>query len=207
METELVTGLIRVGPEVDVALSRLMALGYRPDEVSLLLSDVTRRMDFSMAPADRAAVTRRAARGVLVGEAVGAVVSAMLLVGTSLLLPDVGLVVAGPLATSMMGAGLGAGCGVFDTLAKAGIPECEARLYATGLARGMIVIGAHLRAPQDRTMIEQIFRDLNAFTVKPATTAHAAPRAPASPRKGHRSRARAHARLGVPRSARGRASD
>lgn len=175
MTTTLVTGLVRVGPEVDVALSRLMALGYRQDEVSLVMSDVTRRMHFVIEPGAQAAVTKGAARGAAVGKAVGAVVSAILLVGTSFLLPDVGLVIAGPLATSMMGLGAGAGADVLTTLAAIGVAEPAARLYELGLAHGKIIVGVPARAPGDATAVAQIFRDLEASEVESVSTPRIAP--------------------------------
>jgi hypothetical protein len=174
--TTLVTGLVKVGLESDAALERIMALGHRRDEISVIMSDHTRKQHFDIEPGAQTAATTGAGLGIAVGSAVGAILAATLLVGASFVLPGIGLVVAGPLAAALVGVGAGGATGgAFGTLIGAGIPEAHARVYETALATGLIVIGVHARSETDVEALEQIFREVGAAQVQVVTSAAAAP--------------------------------
>jgi len=172
MTTTLVTGLVKVGLESEAALERILALGHKRDEISVIMSDQTRRLHLAIEPDEQTAATTGAGLGMAVGSAVGAILAATLLVGTSFLLPGVGLVVAGPLAAALVGVGAGgAAGGAFGTLIGAGVPEHHARIYETALGTGLVVIGIHARSNTDIEALEQIFRDVGASQVQVVTSA------------------------------------
>jgi hypothetical protein len=167
MNMTLVTGLVREGRDVDVALGRILALGYSKDDVSVIMSDDAGRRHFATEPSDPSTVATGAALGIAAGGAVGAILAAILVVGTSFVLPGVGLLVAGPLAATLLGLGVGGATGgAAGTLLAAGIPEHRARVYETGLAKGLVVLGVHAHAPNDTLAIEQIFRDADVARVQ-----------------------------------------
>jgi hypothetical protein len=86
-----------------------------------------------------------AGEGAGIGAAAGAVLGGIagLLVDLGLLLiPGIGpLLVAGPIAVALTGAGVGAGTGaIVGALVGLGIPEEEARYYSEGIRRGGTLI-------------------------------------------------------------------
>ncbi len=100
-----------------------------------------------------------AAAGAVSGAAVGTLVG-LALVGSTLVFPGVGtLLVGGPLAAALTGAGIGAASGgILGALIGAGIPEEEAEHYATGLEHGQIIIAASV--PEARAAdVRRIFQE------------------------------------------------
>lgn len=170
-KTTLVTGLVRLGLKADSAVQRIMDLGYRREEISMIMSEQTKKVHFAIDEGAQTAATAGAGVGMAVGSAVGAVLAAVALVGTSFILPGVGLVVAGPLAAALVGVSAGGVTGgSVGLLLGAGIPEHRAHLYATGLAGGLLLIGVHSRSAADTLAIEQIFHDLDAANVEVVIT-------------------------------------
>lgn len=161
MNTDIVTGLFRNREDAEMAYSALAKRGYTRDDVNLMMSDEARRRHFTRADTE---LGDQALQGVGVGSAiggtVGAVVAAIAAIGTSVVLPGLGLVVAGPIAAALAGAGAGGLTGgLVGALVGAGIPEARARVYETGLKEGGIVMGVHARNPEDATYLEQEWRN------------------------------------------------
>jgi hypothetical protein len=99
--------------------------------------------------------------GSVVGGGVGATLAAMFAVGANVVVPGLGLVVAGPIAAALAGAGAGAATGgLIGALVGAGIPEARAREYEEGVRQGGIVIGAKARDDAHATELE---REYNTF--------------------------------------------
>jgi len=86
-----------------------------------------------------------AATGGLTGGIVGAIIGGLTLVG-SVLLPGVGLLVAGPLVGAIAGGAVGtAAGGLVGGLVGMGIPENEARYYQDSIQqRGNVLVVAHV---------------------------------------------------------------
>lgn len=62
------------------------------------------------------------------------------------------VVAAGPLASTLLGAGVGAGIGgLIGALVDIGLPEDDARLYHTGVERGGVLVTAHVPDGQEMT--------------------------------------------------------
>ena len=80
--------------------------------------------------------------------------------GTGLVIPGLGLLVAGPLAAGLVGAVAGgiAG-GVIGVLVGSGISEERAKVYESGAKEGRIVMGVHPRNDEDANHIEQSWRE------------------------------------------------
>jgi hypothetical protein len=79
--------------------------------------------------------------GGAIGTAVGAVLAAIAALGTTLVIPGLGLLVAGPLAAALVGAGAGGATGgLIGALVGAGIPEPHAREYERALHAGGVLL-------------------------------------------------------------------
>jgi len=156
-DPNLVTGLFRNREDAERAYGALERRGYTREDVNLMMSDEARKRHFSSADT---ALGDKALEGAGVGSAiggtVGAVVAAIAAIGTSLVLPGLGLVVAGPLAAALAGAGAGGLTGgLVGALVGAGFPEERARVYETGIQEGGIVMGVRPRNAEDAQYLEQ----------------------------------------------------
>ncbi len=102
---KLVTGLFTNRVAAEAAVDAIMKRGYSRDDISVLMSDSTRSKEFALQTRTHAA--DGAGIGGALGGAVGAVLAALVAVGTTLFLPGLNLVIAGPIAAALAGAGAG----------------------------------------------------------------------------------------------------
>jgi hypothetical protein len=98
-----------------------------------------------------------AGKGGIIGGTLGAIIAGVAAAGTSLVVPGLGLVVAGPIAAALAGAGAGGGAGaLIGGLIGAGIPEERAKVYESGVKEGGIVMGVR---PRNDAEAEQLRND------------------------------------------------
>jgi len=87
------------------------------------------------------------------------VLAAIAATGTSLAIPGLGLVIAGPLAAAAAGAGAGAATGgLLGALVGWGIPEERVKHYESGIKQGGILMGVKPRSDEDAAYFEQHWR-------------------------------------------------
>ena len=140
--------------------------GYRADDISVLMSDETRRRHFSDAkPGEEFKQGTKAAEGAGVGGGigmgVGAALGAFLAAATSIAIPGLGLIVAGPIAGAIAGAGAGGATGsLIGLLIGSGIPEERAVEYDRGIREGGIVLGTRAK---DESHAEQLEKDFGTY--------------------------------------------
>lgn len=162
--SRMVTGLFRDGDDAERAYQNLLDLGYDRNEVTVVMSKETRERYTSGGSKAETGIGSKAAEGAGIGGGIGAALGALFgaiaAIGTSVAIPGLGLLVAGPLVASLAGAGAGgiAG-GLIGALVGAGIPESQAREYEKGIREGGILISVtpHSEAEADR--IEEVFKD------------------------------------------------
>src|SRR2546423_6210538 len=106
---KLVTGVFKTRVAAEAAVDAIIKRGYTRDDISVLMSDATKSKEFAIETGTRAA--DGLGYGAAVGGAVGAVLAALAAGGTNVVLPGVGLIVAGPLAAAPAGAGAGGAAG------------------------------------------------------------------------------------------------
>ena len=146
--------------------------GYKSDDINVLMTDDTRKRHFGDAkPGTELEGGTKAAEGMGVGGAigggVGAAIAALFAVGTSIVIPGLGLVVAGPIAAALAGAGAGAATGgLIGALVGAGIPEERAREYERGLNEGGIVIGTRARDAAHAAELEKDYGSYGGSNVR-----------------------------------------
>jgi len=156
----MVTGLFPDRASAESAYGATTRRGYGKDDVNLLMSDETRNKYFSSDTAANSDLGTKAMEGAGVGggigTAVGATIGALAAIGTNLVLPGLGLVIAGPLAAGLAGAGAGAVTGgLIGALVGWGIPEERARAYESGIKKGGIVMGIQPRSDEDAAYLER----------------------------------------------------
>ncbi|MCK8142966.1 hypothetical protein MW871_13785 [Flavobacterium sp. I-SCBP12n] len=156
---QMLTGMFSDRESTESAYNALHERGYAKEDINLIMSDETRKKYYSDEN-DKSELGTKAAEtagtGSAIGGTVGAIVGVIAAIGTSLVIPGLGLIVAGPLAAGLAGAGAGgiAG-GIIGALVGSGIPEDRAKLYESGINKGHVVMGVHPRNDEDADYLEQ----------------------------------------------------
>lgn len=162
---KLVTGLFKSKVAAEAAVDALLKRGFSRDDISVLMSDETRSKHFALQSRTHAA--DGLGIGAAAGGTVGAVLAAIAAVGSTLFLPGLNLVIAGPIAAALAGLGAGgAAGGLIGALIGAGIPEYRAKVYEAGLRGGGILIGVLGRDDEDVNRIEELLEELGAEHVR-----------------------------------------
>lgn len=202
MNSNWITGMFHDRTSAERAVDAIMRAGYRPEDVSVVMSDEARNRHFGasgagstmgatggMGNAGHAGHAHgnhgnhgrdpslndpnkegRLAEGVgvgsMLGASVGAVLAGIAAVGTSLLVPGLGLIVAGPIAAGLAGAGAGGATGgLIGGLVNAGVPEAHARHYESGLQRGGILVAVKARSDEHAAQLRRWFDEAGADNV------------------------------------------
>ena len=162
---DLVTGLYDSPDTAGRAYENLTTKhGYKADDISVVMSDETRKKHFGNAkPGQEFKEGTKAAEGAGIGGGiglgVGAAIGALVAAATSIAIPGIGLVVAGPIAGAIAGAGAGGATGsLLGCLIGAGIPEERAAEYERGIKAGGVVLGTRAR---DAAHAAELERDFN----------------------------------------------
>lgn len=153
----------------------LQQRGYSSSDINVLMSDSTRAAFEGNDAERRIKAGSRAAEGIAaggaIGTAVGATVAAIAAVGTSVALPGLGLVIAGPILAALAGGGVGAVAGgVLGALVGLGIPESNARAYEEALRDGGVVIGVVPRSSEEYQAIHNYFEEQEADNIVSASS-------------------------------------
>jgi len=158
-DTNMLTGMFHDRESTEHAYEALQERGYTKDEINLIMSDETRKKYFSGDHDDTEIGTKAAegaGKGSAIGGAVGAVAGIIAAIGTSLVIPGLGLVIAGPIAAGLAGAGAGGLTGgAIGALVGMGIPEARAKMYESGIKDGNIVMGVKPRNDEDARYFEK----------------------------------------------------
>ena len=157
------TGMFRDRESAERAYGSITSRGYTRDDVNVLMSDKTRDTHFGSDTVETE-LGSKALEGAGVGSAVGgtlgAIIAGIAAIGTSVVLPGLGLIVAGPLAAALAGAGAGGLTGgLVGALVGSGIPEEHAVRYEEGIKNGGIVMGVQPRNDEDAAYFENEWRN------------------------------------------------
>ena len=158
-DRRILTGMFADRTSTENAYNALHERGYTKDDIHLVMSDETRKKHFAGDVKETEIGTKAAegaGKGSAIGGTVGAIAGVIAALGTSLVIPGLGIVLAGPIAAGLAGAGAGGLTGgIIGALVGSGIPEERARLYEDGVKKGKIVMGVHPRNDDD----EKYFRE------------------------------------------------
>jgi hypothetical protein len=160
-EPGILTGLFTDRDSTEGAYQSLRDRGYTDSEINVMMSDQTRDKYYSDGETELGSKAAEGAGvGGTIGGVLGAIVGGVAAIGTNVLLPGMGLVVAGPIVAGLFGAGAGGAAG---TLAGAligwGIPEDRAKVYETGIKNGGTVLGVTPRSAEDSAYFSNEWRD------------------------------------------------
>jgi hypothetical protein len=186
METSrnYLTGSFSDRDSAERAYNRLRERGYTDEEINIIMSDQTREKYFDKdkhrtgdkdfererEKTDKEAFGTKAmegaGKGASIGGAVGAAAGIIAAIGTSLVIPGLGLVIAGPIAAGLAGAGAGGVTGgIVGALVGSGIPKDRAERYEKSIKQGDIVMGVRPRSDEDATFLENDWRRYEAHDV------------------------------------------
>jgi len=145
------------------AFNELYERGYEHDDVNLIMTEDTQKKHFSDEDSE---IGTKAAEGLgkgsVIGGSIGALAGIVAALGTSILIPGLGIVIAGPIAIGIAGAGVGGLTGgIIGTLIGAGIPEEHAKTYEDGIKKGDILICVNPRTKVDAEYFDTKWRDTN----------------------------------------------
>ena len=148
------TGIFKNRESAENAYNALWRRGYERNDVSLMMSEDTRKNHFFDKETAINRITAGAGHGSVLGGTLGAIAGIIAAAGTSLILPGLSLVVAGPLAAGLAGAGAGGFTGsVIGALM--GIPDVYAKKIESGIKDGYVVISVRPHNQEDAHYIEQ----------------------------------------------------
>ena len=147
------TNLYTDRESAEQAYQSLRSRGYTEEEINLIMSDETRKKHFENSDEETELGNKAlegAGTGSAIGGTAGAIIGALAAIGTSVALPGLGLLVAGPLVAGLAGAGAGGLTGgLVGALIGSGIPEDRAKEYESGIKNGGIVMGVTPRNQED----------------------------------------------------------
>jgi hypothetical protein len=152
-----ITGSFKTREDADRAYDTLVGLGYSSDDITVIMSDQTKKTHFVHGDHDSDLGNKsleKAGVGSAIGGTAGAIIGAIAAIGTVVALPGVGLVVAGPLLAALTGAGAGGLTGgIIGALVGSGIPKEHAEHYENSIKEGGIIIGVTPKSVSDRNII------------------------------------------------------
>lgn len=156
---DVFTVLFEVPEEAEDAYQTLLEMNYDKKDITLMMSEETHEKYFLNENVSENDFGSKALEGMGIGGAVGgtvgAIAASIAAIGTTLLIPGLGIAIAGPLAASFAGAGAGATAGgLIGVLIGAGIPEEKAKELEAGIKGGGIIISVKTKSPEDYQSLE-----------------------------------------------------
>lgn len=167
-ESRHVTASFRDADAAERSYRAAAALGYKDEEINVVVSDATRdrlvaergarHPNLSSSAAENAEKPDKGADlGGPTGGTVGTIAPVVAAVGTAVLIP--GLVFAGPIAIALTAAGaVGVAGGLIGALKDWGIPQERVREYETAVRDGAILLGVKARSAEDAQRLEREWR-------------------------------------------------
>jgi hypothetical protein len=159
----IVTATFKDRAASQIALDNLERLGIRGDQISLVMTDETRRNHFKLdedTKADEGAISGAALGGI------AGVLLSMLTTAGVMMIPGLNLVVAGPIVAALAGLGGGAVTGgIIGGLVGAGIPEHEAKIYESEIRNGGVLIAVEAIDDVQKDKIKTALKASDAYNI------------------------------------------
>src|SRR5689334_9031579 len=135
-------GIYRTRELAETAVDRLLAAGFRKEDISVLLPDNVGTKDFAHEKDTKA--PEGTTTGVVAGGAIGGTLGLLAGIG-ALAIPGLGpFIAAGPIMATLAGIGSGGVVGgIVGALVGMGIPEYEAKRYEGRIKEGGILLSVH----------------------------------------------------------------
>ncbi len=162
----LITGVFPDRASAELGYNTLANRGYTTKDINLVMSEDTKKRHFVAAGTETELGTKAAEGagvGGAVGGTVGAIAAAVAAIGSNLVIPGLGLVIAGPLAAALAGAGAGAATGgLVGALVGWNIPEERVKQYDEAIKKGGILMGIHPKNDEDAAYVERAWKESRA---------------------------------------------
>jgi len=154
------------------AVDRMLAAGFRNEDISVLLQDNVGTKDFAHEKHTKA--PEGTTTGVVAGGIIGGTVGLLAGIGV-LAIPGLGpLIAAGPIIAALTGIGSGGVVGgIIGALVGLGIPEYEAKRYEGRIKEGGILLSVHCDNSEWVTKAKQLLKDTGAEDIASAGEEHA----------------------------------
>lgn len=167
----MVTGLFKDRQSADQAFNDVLSRGYDRKEINVVLDKDTHERYTAPPRESELKPGEKKAEGVEWGGpssgTVGTILTAVAAVGTALLLPGLGIIVAGPVAVALAGAGAAALTGgLIAALHDWGIPQEHIQQYEAGLKAGGLLMGVKPHTTEDATYFAEKWASLGAEHVE-----------------------------------------
>jgi hypothetical protein len=158
------TALFKNREDADSMYEWLLKDGYVSGEIHILMSEETRKI-FHYEDVKEIETTSDDAvsglqTGAVFGGGLGAALGILAAVGSMVIIPGMGLALAGPLAASLAGAG-GLVGGALGALYGSGVPEEKAQELERQIREGSILISVVPHTPEESARIETEYRAHN----------------------------------------------
>lgn len=137
-----VYGIYRTRTDAENGVDRLLASGFRKEDISVLLQDNVGTKDFAHEKHTKA--PEGTTTGAIAGGAIGGTLGLLAGIG-ALAIPGLGpFIAAGPIMAVLAGVGSGGVVGgIIGALVGMGIPEFEAKRYEGRIKEGGILLSVH----------------------------------------------------------------
>jgi len=127
----------------DTAVAELLDVGFTKDNISLIMSEQTKKTFFSSTDDEANRTAKGATTGAVLGGALGALVAGLTVAGT-LVTSGGALLLSGPIVAVLSGAGAGGVVGgLAGALTRAGFAADEASRFEEEIKRGKAVVVVH----------------------------------------------------------------
>ncbi len=149
--------------DAENSYKEMLSRGFVRNQISVLMSDDLRKKHYGAETEMGSKAAEGTGVGAAVGGTIGAIVGALAAIGSTVVIPGAGIVIAGPLAFALAGAGTGgiAG-GLMGVLIGAGIPEETVKHYETAIGDGGIVLGFSPKNEIEANEVERVWKDHDA---------------------------------------------
>ncbi|MEO6686732.1 MAG: hypothetical protein ABIN24_12240 [Dyadobacter sp.] len=157
---DTITSVFQTREGAQKAYDELIQRGYSADDISVIISGETQTLHLSKDSKEKSEehpehkTLEKAGLGTAIGGTAGAVAGAIAAIGTAVIIPGLGIAVAGPILASLTGAGAGgiAG-GIIGAFVGSGISKQHAEHYEKSLKDGGIIVGFKPKTVEDRMEI------------------------------------------------------
>ena len=158
MRTKYHSGLFEDQNSAEKAYQNALNRGYKSEEINVLMSEDTKKR-YSDSRIAEVEVGNKSVEGLAIGGAVGGTllgsIAAALAVSSNIVIPGLGLILIGPLAAGLVGAGAGSiAGGVLGAIIGFGVPEEQAKVYENGIKKGGTVILVPKREKDDTLLLD-----------------------------------------------------
>ena len=154
---DTIIGLFNDREAAERAYQALANFGYSQDEITVVMTDETRKLHF---PPVESEIDDKTLEGLGAGAAIGGGLGALVGVLVGIVVPGFGLLISGPLVTALTGAGTGSVAGgLIGALVGSGIREEKAKFYAEEVGQGKILISVTPHTEAEATRIESELLD------------------------------------------------